>query len=395
VVETTVQQVAWFLVASALIGMITRRLRMPYVIALVILGLVVASTHVVAVPQLEPRVFVFAFLPPLLFDAAFRLDARELRALARPIVLFAGPGVVLTAVTIAVVGAVLLKLPPVAGLVLGSLVAATDPVAVTAVFRQLRVPKRTAVIVEGESLINDGVAVTFYTVVLGFSLTGRADPGAIVGILLWQLVGGVLMGGVIGFLGSRLTRAIDDHLVEMTLSTALAYGSYLLAQSAGSSGPLACVAAGVIHGSYGRRIGMSERTQERLDDLWEYLGFLANSFVFLLMGFTIDIVGLIKEIGPILIAVVAALMARTAMTVAVALLQPRDHVGITRGEQLVLIWGGLRGGLTIALTLALPEETPARGLITTLAFGIALFTLVIQGLTLPVLIRRVGLGRAT
>src|SRR5712691_3968950 len=278
-VEATVDALAWMLLGAAVLGMLAWRIRLPYAVALVLGGILVEETHLLVLPQLEPRVLLFVVLPPLLFDAAFRLDAAALRSVARPVLLLAVPGTIFTAAIVGLVLVLALHLPVAVALVFGSLVAATDPIAVVAVFQGLNAPTRLAVMIEGESLINDGVAITLYTAALGLAASGSMDVPGAVALFARQIVGGVAIGGVMGFLLSRLTAAIDDHLIEMTLSTALAYGSYLLAQSLDTSGALACVAAGLIHGSYGRVVGMSERTRRLLDDLWEYFGFVANALV--------------------------------------------------------------------------------------------------------------------
>jgi CPA1 family monovalent cation:H+ antiporter len=177
---------------------------------------------------------------------------------------------------------------------------------------------------------------------------------------------------------------IDDHLIEMTLSTGLAYGSYLVAQSVDTSGALACVAAGLIHGSYGRRIGMSDRTRRLLDDLWEYFGFLVNALVFLLVGFSANVSNLVVAASPVLASVAAVLASRVLIVLGLA---HRFH----RAERAVLIWGGLRGALTITLALALPPDLAERQLLITMAFGVVLFSLLVQGVTLPFVVRRSGL----
>ncbi|MBV9581889.1 MAG: cation:proton antiporter [Chloroflexi bacterium] len=266
-VQSTVEAFAWMLLGAALLGILARRLRLPYAVALVLGGVAVAQSRLVALPQLDPRVLLLAFLPPLLFDAAFRLDDVELRRLARPVLLLAVPGTVATAAIVGVVLVMTLRLNFPEALLFGSIVAATDPVAVVGVFRNLDAPKRLAVIAEGESLINDGVAITLYTASIGLATSGSADITGAFGLFLREVIGGVGIGVVLGVVFSRLTAVIDDHLIEMTLSTALAYGSYLVAQALDTSGALACVAAGLIHGSYGRHVGMSERTRRLLDDL--------------------------------------------------------------------------------------------------------------------------------
>jgi CPA1 family monovalent cation:H+ antiporter len=272
-VEGTVEVLAWMLFGAALLGMVAWRVRLPYAVALVLAGVLVEETHLLNLPQLEPRVLLFVFLPPLLFDAAFRLVERELRAVARPVLLLAVPGTIATALVVAGVMVIALQLPIAVALLFGSIVSATDPIAVVAVFRNLKAPVRLSVLAEGESLINDGIAITLYITFIGLATAGTTD---VIGALLLfarEVIGGVVIGILLGVLFSRVTGAIDDHFIEMMLSTALAYGSYLTAQSVETSGALSCVAAGLIHGSYGRDVGMSERTRRLLDDLWEYFGF--------------------------------------------------------------------------------------------------------------------------
>ena len=178
------------------------------------------------------------------------------------------------------------------------------------VFRNVNAPSRLEVIVEGESLINDGVAITLYTVTIGLATAGTVDVSGALGLFARQVIGGVLVGAVLGVVFSRLTAIVDDHMIEMTLSSALAYGSYLAAQSLDMSGALACVAAGLIHGSYGREVGMAERTRRLLDDLWEYFGFVVNALVFLLVGFTADLASLVAAAGQVLVSIAVVFASR-------------------------------------------------------------------------------------
>ena len=393
-VQSTVDVLAWMLLGAALVGMVAHRIRLPYAVALVLGGILVEESHLIAVPRLEPGVLLFVFLPPLLFDAAFRLDDHELRIVARPVLVLSLPGTLFTAVIVAVVVAFVLHLPPAIGLLFGSIVAATDPVAVVAVFRGLNAPARIGVIAEGESLINDGVAITLYTATLTLVTSGTADVFGAFSLFLREVVGGVVIGVILGVAFSRATAVIDDHRIEMTLSTALAYGSYLIAQSVETSGALACVAAGLVHGSYGRQVGMSERTRRLLDDLWEYFGFLANALVFLLVGFTASLASLVASATPVLVAIAAVLVSRLVVVLGPPLVMPRRLVATSPAERTVLVWGGLRGALTITLALALPPELFERTLLVAMAFGVVLFTLLVQGVTLPILVARAGLARS-
>lgn len=386
------QELAWLLLGAALVGMLARWVRVPYAVALVVGGLLLGESHVTQVPSLDPDVLLFLLLPPLLFDAAFRLDERELRVVFPPILILAVPGVLITAAVVGLTVTVALRLPVAVGLLFGAIVSATDPVAVTAVFNRLGVHNRLATIAEAESLVNDGTAITLYTALLGLTLSGSASAGDAARLFITEIVGGVLIGCAAGFIFSHLTATIDDHLLEMMLSTALAYGSYLLAQQLHTSGALACVCAGLIHGSYGRRIGMSENTRLLLDHLWEYLGFFANAFVFLLVGFSANVPLLAAHALQIAVAVAAVLVARVIVVYVSSLTVPAERSLLSHRGRAVLAWGGLRGALTIALALAVPSAVPQRSLLVTMAFGVVLFTLLVQASTLALLVRRLGLA---
>ena len=393
-VEAGVDLFALMLLGAAILGIVAWRVNLPYAVVLVLGGLVVEQFHLVNLPQLEPRVLLFVFLPPLLFDAAFRLDDVQLRRLAQPLLWLAVPGTLATAAIVAVILYGALHIPLAEALLFGSIVSATDPVAVVGVFRNLDAPSRLAVLVEGESLINDGVAITLYTATINLATGGGADVPGAVGLFVREVLGGVAIGAVMAVVFSRVTGTIDDHMIEMTLSTALAYGSYLAAQSVGTSGALACVAAGLIHGSYGRDVGMSERTRRLLDDLWEYFGFVVNALVFLLVGFTSNLASLVAFAGPVLVSITSVFVARVLVVMIppeLLRLTRRIRVVTSQGERAVLIWGGLRGALTITLALALPSEIADRQLLIAMAFGVVLFTLLVQGVTLSQVIQRSGL----
>ena len=396
-VQSSAYIFAAMLLGAALLAMIAWRINLPYAVMLVLGGILVEQLHIGPLPQLEPRVLLFVLLPPLLFDAAFRLDDVQLRRLAQPVLWLAVPGTIATAVIVALVLVATLQLPFAEALLFGSIVSATDPVAVVGVFRSVDAPRRLAVLVEGESLINDGVAITLYTVMVGLTTTGNADvPGALE-LFTRQVLGGVAVGVVLGLVFSRVTATIDDHLIEMTFSTALAYGSYLVAQSLEASGALACVAAGLVHGSYGRQIGMSERTRRLLDDLWEYFGFVVNAFVFLLVGFSVRLAALAVDAVPVIASICGVLLARIVVVMVppeLLRLTRRIRTVTSKGERAVLIWGGLRGALTITLALALPADFSDRQLLIAMAFGVVLFTLLVQGVTLSLVIRRAGLAQA-
>src|SRR5579871_2954663 len=211
-VERLAQQLAWLLLGAALAGMLARRVNVPYEVALVLGGLLVEETHLVAAPNLDPSVLLFIFLPPLLFDAAFRQDMREVGRMATGILVLAVPGVLLTALAIGVALTMVLRLPMAVCLIFGSIVAATDPVAVVSLFKRMRLPGHLLALIEVESLVNDGTAITLYTALVGLALAGPPDPIAIIALFGRQVLGGVLIGALAGLVFSRLTAATDDHL---------------------------------------------------------------------------------------------------------------------------------------------------------------------------------------
>ncbi len=380
------------LMVATVVAIVVRRLRVPYTVALVIVGLLITLGQDLQI-ELAPELILALFVPPLLFEAAFHLRFDELRRGLPDILLLAIPGVVLTTL---VVGALVAWATPLslgAALVFGALIAATDPVAVVALFRAIGAPKRLAVLVEGESLFNDGTAIVIYGLVLTVALTGRFDPAA--GLIEFATVaaGGTLIGLGLGAVVSWLIDRIDDYLIETSLTTVLAFGSYLVAERLHVSGVLAVVAAGLVCGNVGPR-GMSPTTRIVLFNFWEYAAFLANSLVFLLIGLEVSIPGLAAAWPSVLAAIAAVLVARVAVVYSLGWLAGRLFEPVPLRLQHVLVWGGLRGAISLALALSLPVELgPERDLIRVMAFGVVLFTLLVQGTTVRLLVERLGLVR--
>ncbi len=267
-------------------------------------------------------------------------------------------------------------------LVFGSLVAATDPVAVVSLFRLLGVPKRLSVLVEGESLLNDGTALVLFNLMLAIAITGEFNLLSGVLEFIKVAVGGIMLGLLLGWVISRLISRIDDYLIEITLTTVLAYGSYLLAEQLHFSGVLAVVAAGLITGSLGPQ-GMSPTTRIVLYNFWEYITFLVNSLVFLLIGLDVDIWALFQSWQPIAWSIGAVLIARIIVVYGLGWITNRISEPISLRWRHVIAWGGLRGALSLALALSLPAAFgDDRFLLRTMAFGVALFTLLIQATTM-------------
>jgi len=261
-------------------------------------------------------------------------------------------------------------------------------VSVVALFRTLGVPKRLAVLVEGESLFNDGTAIVLFNLMLVFALTGNFGLANGIINFLFVSTGGIVIGLVLGWIISQLIARVDDYLIETTLTTVLAFGSYLVAEQFHLSGVLAVVAAGLVNGNIGPQ-GMSPTTRIVLYNFWEYVAFLANSLIFLLIGMQVNIPFLISAWQPIAWAILAVLLARAIVVYGMSWLVNRFSEPIPIRWQHVINWSGLRGAISLALVLSLPASLGNdRDLLRVMAFGVVLFTLLIQSTTMSSLIRR-------
>jgi CPA1 family monovalent cation:H+ antiporter len=386
-----------FAVATA-VALVARWLRVPYTVALVVAGLALGAAHAFEPPRLTKELLYAVFLPGLLFEAAYHVELKKFVANKIAITALAVPGVV---VAIALTAALL---TPAAnalhfvegfelshGLVFAALIAATDPIAVVALFKSLGAPKRLAVMVEGESLLNDGTAVVLFTLILG--AVGGSDTTPLGAVLDFvRVVGmGLLVGAGFGFAASKLIQRIDEPMIEITLTTIAAYGSFVVAEQFHFSGVIATVTAGMLCGNYGAETGMSPSTRIAVESFWEYLAFALNSVVFLLIGFSVSIETLAASWLPILVAFVAVLVARATVVGAVSLALRRTRERYPTAWAAVLVWGGLRGGLSMVLVLGLDRTFPHRDLLLTMTYGVVVLSILVQGLTMAPLLRRLGL----
>jgi len=374
------------LLIASLVGIVTNRLRLPYTVGLVLIGLALSLRGQENI-EIPPEIFLGLLVPPLIFEAAFHINIKDLRNDLPPILALAIPGVLITTFLVGGVVAWGTGFPLATALVFGALVAATDPVAVVALFRTLGVPKRLQVLLEGESLFNDGTAIVVFNLMLVIVATG--EFGLISSIIDFVVVagGGLVIGLLLGLLLSQAIRFIDDALIETTLTTVLAFGSYLVAEQFHVSGVLAVVAAGLVSGNIGPR-GMSATTRILVFNFWDYAAFIANSVVFLLIGLQIDLPVLIADWQVILWAILAVLVARAVGVFGLTWIGK----GIPMNMKTVIYWGGLRGAISLALAISLPASLgPAGEEIKAMAFGVVLFTLLVQGLSMKPLINRMGL----
>lgn len=386
------QTLIWLLIAASVVAMVVRRIRIPYSLALVCAGLVIGVLKLLPGVELDPELVFAVFLPPLLFEAALNLEITALRRNSKHIVTLAVAGVITSAVIIGLVlkGTAGFALP--VAVLFGTVVSSTDPVAVLAVFKELRVAKRLSVLVKSESLLNDGTSIVLFTILLG-AVTGKdvSVTGGI-GEFFKVSLGGLGTGLLVGYSLSLVTSRIDDHLIEITLTTVAAYGSYLAAHHMGFSGVIATVFAGLVTGSYGLGTGMSPTTQVAVQSFWEYLAFLVNSLVFLLIGIEVTLFSWAPYWKTAAIAVGATVAARGVVVYFYSNLMNLRGDRVVGRWQHVLFWGGLKGALSMALVLGIPRLKVAHWeQILVMTFSVVLFSLVVQGLTMRPLLRLLGL----
>lgn len=385
-------QFFWLMLVASLVAMVAQRLRVPYALALVITGLLIGAPHLLPSAHLEPELLFTFLLPPLLFEAAIQIRAGHLQREWRPITLYALVGTLLSTGFVGVLAWQFLGLPLPTALLFGALISPTDPISVIAVFKRLGVGKRLSLLVEAESLFNDGVAVVVFQVLLAFAISGGFSVTDSLIRFFVVVLGGAATGAAIGALASRVTRYFDDHLLEITLTTIVAFGSYLCAETLHVSGVIAVVVAGLVVGNYGIQTGMSASTRLAVGSFWEYLAFAVNSVVFLLIGIEVTVVNVLGSLWGVLGAAVIVLVGRAVAVYSLSVAANGLGERIPGPWQHVLVWAGLRGALSMALVLGLPATLPGRDLLVVLTFGVVLLSLLVQGLSLAPLLDRLGLS---
>lgn len=381
---------ALLLLIAAVVAMISRRLRLPYSVGLVAAGIFLTLVPFAPDVHLTRDLIFTGLLPPLLFEAAFYIDWDQLRRDFSVIAVLATLGVALSAGVTAVGMHYLADWPWLSAVVFGVLIAATDPVSVIATFKEAKAQGRLLVLIEAESLLNDGTAAVAFGVVIALASGQPMSSFAVAAMLVKTIGGGVLCGALVALIALALTGRTADHLVEITFTTVSAYGSFLLADHFGLSGVLATITAGLVMGNFRKFGTVSERGREALQAFWEYAAFVANSLVFLLIGMHEARQDFAAIRIPVAIAIGLVTLGRAVAIYPCCLLFAGSSLRVTIRHQHILVWGGLRGAVALALALGLPPDLPLREIIVTISFAVVAFSVFAQGLTVRPLLRRMG-----
>lgn len=405
-IPTIVSGVIALLMIAAATLVLTRRLRFPFTVALVLIGLALSSTRYVfpaTIPglsdlEISPALILYVFLPVLIFESAFNLDARLLRRNLGPVLILAVPGLLLSTLLIGLIVTFTTNISLSAALLLGAILSATDPVAVISIFKRLGAPKRLTILVEGESLLNDATSIVLARIILAIVLAGHISGAtALRGVVDFVLVfaGGLAVGILLGLIAGYLLGAVGSDLyLEITLTTILAYLSFILAEELlHVSGVTATLAAGLTVGSWGR-VRISVPIRRHLEQFWAYIAFICNALIFLMVGLRVNLAALWANAVPLIWVMSAMLVSRAVVIYGLMPVLGR----IPRSERIgaaykaVMFWGGLRGAVALAIVLSLPSFSE-RETFVALVMGAVLFTLLVNGLTMEPLVKRVGLDR--
>jgi CPA1 family monovalent cation:H+ antiporter len=391
-VHDALTAVLQLLLIAAAMGFLARRLGIHYNIALVLAGVALGGSRLIEPIALDPAIVLQVFLPILLFQAALSTDARRLRENLAPVVLLALPGML---VTVFAAGALLrrgLGFDWPHALLLGAMLATTDTIAVIATFGKVRAPGRFLTIVENESLFNDGTALVAFATLLGLVRHGSVDARQGALSLLWVTAAGLAAGVAVGWLASLAARYTEDHLIEILLTVVATYASASAAERLHASPILAVVAAGLTVGGAGWK-ALTPTGRVAIRSFWEAAAFGVNSIVFLIVGLQVDIGALLAALPAIGWGLLALTLGRAAAVYPLLAALRLRGTPVPLAWQHLLVWGNLKGSLSMALALSLPAGLAGGELMRTVVFGCALVTLTVQGLSLASVARALGLGR--
>jgi CPA1 family monovalent cation:H+ antiporter len=388
-------QLGFLLFVSAMVAMLCRRLHLPYTVGLVMAGMGLYFAHVYIKWHLSKELIFSVFLPPLVFEAALFIHWDQFKRDLPVVGLLATVGVLLAAAVTATGMYYGLDWDWGSAIVFGILIAATDPVSVIATFKEVKVPDRLRLLMEAESLLNDGTAAVAFVAVLGILAGGHQDAWSVSGTLFVTVLGGVLVGGALAYVLMLLAGRTPDYLVEITFTTLAAYGSFYIAEHFHLSGVLATLTAGLVVGNFRSSAMITKAGRNALEPFWEYAAFVANSLIFLLIGAQEAQQHFKNLLAPVVLAILLVTLGRAVAIYPLCAVFGGSRLKVLPRHQHILFWGGLRGALALALALALPKDLPRHDDVVTLTFAVVAFSVFVQGLTIAPLLRRLRLIHAT
>ena len=363
---------------ATVLGLVSKRARLlPYPVVLAMAGIAVGLLPGTQIPRIGGSVILLAFVPGLIFEAALTLDQPELRRRILPVSLLATIGVAITVLLIGVFTHLLLGLSWASAMLLGAILAATDPIAVITLLRRVKAPAGLMAILEGESLFNDGTGVAVFSAVLATILSGAPSVGDASIRLLEITAGGTAIGLAVGFLGLALLRFAEDAPLEILATLVIAYGSYLAADLLHASGIVAVVVAGIVVARYGSRIGRLHGPQ--LLGFWNLFAFVLNAMLFVLVGAALPATTLLPVAGVVVIAFLIMLVTRAVPVYGLLGLADFRGASIPWAWRHVTFWGGLRGALPVALALSVAGLSGVDSRVSVIAYGVVLLSLLVQG----------------
>jgi len=386
-----IERIEVLLLIAALVAMLARRLNIPYSIGLVLAGLALAFVPFAPNIELTRELLFTAFLPPLIFEAAIQIRWRDLRKDLLLILIFATVGVILSASVTAAGMHYVAQWSWIGAIMFGILIAATDPVSVIAMLKHAGISGRLQLMIEAESLFNDGTAAVAFAIASAVIAGQQATALGVAKTLVLIFAGSIVCGALVGGATVLLAGATTDHLVEITFTTIAAFGSFLLAEHFHLSGILSTLTTGLLVGNVGQ-LSLSRKGRAVVEDFWEYAAFVANSLIFILIGMHLAHRNYSFVWLGALIAIAVVLAGRAVAIYPLSLLFTRSRRRLPLNQQHILFWGGLRGALALALALAIPVGLPERESVITVAFAVVAFSIVVQGMTVRPLIRWVGKG---
>lgn len=386
--QLSIENVEFLLLIAALVAMVAQRVHIPYTVGLVLAGIALSFIPFMSKLELSKELIFTVLLPPLIFEATLFIRWRELIRNLPIILVFATIGVILSALLASAGMVYLAGWTWQSAALFGILIAATDPVSVIATFKEARVHGRLRLLVEAESLFNDATAAVGFALVLAFVTGNSISVQATFLNTALSIFGGLTIGVLCAGVILLLTHTTDDHLVELALSTVVAYGSFLIAEDLHVSGVLSTLTAGILVGNFGLPYAYSDKGRAFIMDFWEFMAFIANSLIFFLIGVRQANQFSMGNFLPIIAAILVVTLGRAAAIYPLSALFSKSRLKIEKNYQHILFWGGLRGALALALALGLPQEIEFREQIITAAFGVVAFSIFVQGLTMTPLLHR-------